>query len=275
MTAQTTTLTDSNAIISKSHVKGWRYPYVENKSKMVIALQLHFMPATAPRYRYLDALTTAFVVILLVSNLIAQKVCSIGPFAVSGAVLLFPITYIFGDIFTEVYGFAASRRAIWLGFFGTALLYLMGTIIIALPPAPGWPNQQAFSTVFGFIPRILAASLGAFWAGEFANSYTMARLKLLTNGRKLWTRTIGSTIVGQAVDTTLVIFLTFVGVIPFRILVGMIATSYALKVAYEVLATPLTYLVINRLKDAEQADAFDHHENFNPFSFASKNTLDA
>ena len=136
------------------------------------------MPSTASRYKYLDALTTAFVVILLVSNLIAQKVCVIGPFAVSGAILLFPITYIFGDIFTEVYGFAASRRAIWLGFFGTALLYLIAAIVIALPPAPGWHNQEAFATVFGFIPRILAASLIAFWAGEFANSYTMARLKL-------------------------------------------------------------------------------------------------
>ncbi len=226
------------------------------------------MPATTPRYKYLDALTTAFVVILLVSNLVAQKVCVIGPFAVSGAVLLFPVTYIFGDIFTEVYGFAASRRAIWLGFFGTALLYAISTIVIALPPAPGWPNQQAFATVFGFIPRILAASLVAFWAGEFANSYTMAQLKLLTNGRKLWTRTIGSTVVGQAVDTVLVITLTFLGVVPVRTLVSMILTGYALKVGYEVLATPLTYLVIHRLKVTEQADAFDRHKSFNPFSFS-------
>jgi queuosine precursor transporter len=235
-------------------------------------------------YKYLDALTTTFVVILLVSNLIAQKVCligpfsvgrwSIGPFAVSGAILLFPITYIFGDIFTEVYGYAASRRAIWLGFFGTALLYLMGAIVIALPAAPGWKNEQAFATVFGFIPRILAASLMAFWAGEFANSYTMAKLKLFTNGRKLWTRTIGSTIVGQAVDTVLVIILTFGGVYPVRILLNIIVTGYALKVGYEVLATPLTYLVINWLKRAEQSDAFDRHESFNPFSFAEEGNLD-
>jgi uncharacterized integral membrane protein (TIGR00697 family) len=232
------------------------------------------MLPTAPRYKYLDALTTAFVVILLVSNLVAQKVCLIGPFAVSGAVLLFPITYIFGDIFTEVYGFAASRRAIWLGFFGTVLLYLMGAITIALPSAPGWHNQQAFAVVFGFIPRILAASLMAFWAGEFANSYTMARLKLLTNGDKLWTRTIGSTVVGQAVDTVLVIILTFAGTVPVATLANMIATGYALKVGYEVLATPLTYIVINALKKAEQADAFDRHESFNPFSFAEKSNLD-
>jgi uncharacterized integral membrane protein (TIGR00697 family) len=242
------------------------------------------MPSTARSFKYLDALTTAFVVILLVSNLIAQKICligpfgvaglSIGPFAVSGAVLLFPITYIFGDVFTEVYGFAASRRAIWLGFFGTALLYLIGAIVISLPSAPGWRNQQAFATVFGFIPRILAASLIAFWAGEFANSYTMARLKLITNGSMLWTRTIGSTVVGQAVDTFLVIVLTFGGIYPVRILFNIIATGYALKVGYEVIATPITYLVINWLKRAEHSDAYDRHESFNPFSFAGKSSLD-
>ncbi len=224
---------------------------------------------TAPRYKYLDALITAFVVILLVSNLVAQKICRIGPFDVSGAILLFPITYIFGDVFTEVYGFAASRRAIWLGFFGTALLYVMGAIVIALPPAPGWEHQQAFATVFAFIPRILAASLVAFWAGEFANSYTMARLKLLTEGRMLWTRTIGSTVVGQAVDTVLVVTLTFAGTIPAHTLLNTILTGYGLKVGYEVLATPLTYLVIRRLKIAEQSDIFDWNENFNPFSFSS------
>ncbi|MEG9438530.1 queuosine precursor transporter [Edaphobacter sp. HDX4] len=225
---------------------------------------------TVGRYKYLDALTTSFVVILLVSNLVAQKVCLIGPFAVSGAILLFPITYIFGDVFTEVYGFAASRRAIWLGFFGTALLYVIGSITIALPPAPKWHNQEAFATVFGFIPRILAASLTAFWAGEFANSYTMAKLKLLTDGKMLWTRTIGSTIVGQAVDTTIVVSLTFGGVVPLHLLGNMIATGYLLKVGYEVLATPITYLVIHWLKSAEGADAFDRHESFNPFAFSQK-----
>ena len=221
---------------------------------------------TTMRFKYLDALTTAFVVVLLVSNLVAQKVCMIGPFAVSGAVLLFPITYIFGDVFTEVYGFAASRRAIWMGFFGTALLYAIGAVVIRLPAAPGWGNQAAFATVFGFIPRILAASLVAFWAGEFANSYTMARLKMLTNGEKLWTRTIGSTVVGQAVDTVLVITLTFAGVYPVRTLLNIIVTGYLLKVGYEVLATPITYLVVNGLKRSEGVDAFDRGADFNPFS---------
>lgn len=221
------------------------------------------------RFRYLDILTTTFVVILLVSNLVAQKIVRIGPFSTSGAILLFPITYIFGDIFTEVYGYAASRRAIWLGFFGTALMYGIGALVIALPADPSFRNQQAFVIVFGILPRLLAASLVAFWAGEFANSYTLARLKLLTRGRWLWTRTVGSTIVGQAVDTTLVVVLTFAGTYTPTKLFNFIATAYLLKVVYEVLATPITYLVVNSLKRAEQSDPFDAHTNFNPFRLVS------
>jgi len=228
------------------------------------------MPDSVRRFKYLDVLTTMFVVILLVSNLVAQKICVIGPFAVSGAVLLFPITYIFGDVFTEVYGFSASRRAIWLGFFGTALLYGISAAVIALPGAPEWRNQQAFQVVFGFLPRILTASLVAYWAGEFANSYTMAKMKLLTNGKMLWTRTIGSTVVGQGVDTVLVITLTFAGRYPVRMLANIIFTGYLLKVGYEVLATPLTYLVIGWLKRSEHADAFDRNQDFNPFALSAK-----
>jgi len=222
------------------------------------------------RFRYLDALTTAFVVILLVSNLVAQKIVRIGPVTTSGAMLLFPITYIFGDIFTEIYGYAASRRAIWLGFFGTALLYAISALVIALPSDPEFQNQQAFVTVFGILPRILVASLAAFWAGEFANSYTMAKLKLITKGRWLWTRTVGSTVVGQAVDTTLVIVITFAGKYSAHTLVRIIVTGYVLKVAYEALATPLTYLVVNWLKRTEHIDTFDTHTNFNPFRFAGQ-----
>jgi uncharacterized integral membrane protein (TIGR00697 family) len=227
------------------------------------------------RFRYLDALTTAFVVILLVANLVAQKVFRVGPWhlggslyfpaiSTSGAMVLFPITYIFGDVFTEVYGYAASRRAIWLGFFGTALLYAVSALVIALPPDPEFRNQQAFITVFGILPRILAASLIAFWAGEFANSYTMAKLKLITRGRWLWTRTVGSTVVGQAV------LITFAGTFTPHKMVEIIITGYLLKVAYEVAATPVTYLVVNWLKRAEHSDAFDAHTNFSPFRFADK-----
>jgi len=228
------------------------------------------MPEQARRYKYLDILTTMFVVILLVSNLVAQKICLIGPLAVSGAVLLFPITYIFGDVFTEVYGFSASRRAIWLGTFGTALLFTMGMVVLALPGAPGWKNQEAFRVVFGVLPRIQAASLIAFWAGDFANSYTLARMKLWTNGRWLWTRTVGSTVVGQAVDTALVVTLTFAGKYPPLTLVNMVLTGYGIKVAYEVLATPLTYVVVGWLKAKEHADAFDRGEDFNPFHLGGR-----
>jgi hypothetical protein len=235
------------------------------------------------RFRYLDALTTAFVVILLVSNLVAQKVVRIPlftfhghllAFSTSGAMLLFPITYIFGDIFTEIYGYAASRRAIWLGFFGTALLYAVSTIVIALPADPEFKHQEAFVTVFGILPRILIASLAAFWAGEFANSYTMAKLKLITKGRWLWTRTVGSTVVGQLVDTTLVIVITFAGTFTPGKLFQIIWQGYLLKVAYEVLATPLTYLVVNWLKRAEHVDTFDTHTNFNPFAVTDKNGVE-
>src|SRR6267143_5044637 len=211
------------------------------------------MLPTAPRYKYLDALTTAFVVILLVSNLIAQKVCLIGPFAVSGAVLLFPITYIFGDVFTEVYGYAASRRAIWLGFGASALMAVMGMVVVALPPHPDWHNQEAFAVVFGFVPRVIVASLIAYWAGEFANSFVMSKMKLLTSGRYLWTRTVGSTVVGQAVDTVIVVVLLFAGRESARTIGEIILSGYFAKVVYEVLATPVTYAIVNFLKRSEGA----------------------
>jgi hypothetical protein len=185
---------------------------------------------------------------------------------VSGAELLFPITYICGDVFTEVYGYAASRRAIWIGFFASALLAAMGAIAVALPPDPSWHNQRAFATVFGFVPRFVAASLVAYWAGEFANSLTLAKLKILTQGRWLWTRTIGSTIVGQAVDTTLVVFIAFVGQISWSAMGRLIVSAYLLKVIYETLATPLTYAVVEWLKRVENSDAFDTAVDFNPFA---------
>ena len=233
------------------------------------------------RFRYLDALTTAFVVILLVSNLLAQKIIRFGPIhlfghvtipviSTSGIIILFPVMYIFGDVFTEVYGYASSRRAIWLGFFGTALLYGISAIVIALPSDPDFHNQQAFVAVFGILPRIFIASLIAYWAGEFANSYTMAKLKLLTKGRWLWTRTVGSTVVGQLVDTVLVVVLMFAGTYSKRTMMTVICADYAMKVLYEVFATPLTYAVIGWLKKAENVDAFDLHTDFNPFRFGDR-----
>ena len=163
------------------------------------------------QYRYLDLLINIFVVVLIVSNLIAPKSVPIGPLRVSAAQMLFPITYIFGDVFTEVYGYSASRRAIWTGFMASAIMAAFGMFAVWLPPAPGFKDQAAYATIFGVVPCNVAGSLVAYWCGEFANSLTVAKMKVLTNGRFLWTRTIGSTIVGQAVDTTIVIVIIFWG----------------------------------------------------------------
>lgn len=225
------------------------------------------------RYKYLDTLTLGFVVVLLISNLVGPKICQIrlGHFAtlnVSGAQLLFPITYIFGDVCTEIYGYAASRRAIWMGFFATLLLDGMGELVVAMPSSPAWQNQHAFEVVFGLVPRFAVASLVAYCVGEFTNSYTLAKLKIRTKGRWLWTRTIGSTITGQAVDTVIVILIAFWGS-PSALIRSIIISSYLTKVAYEVLATPLTYGVVAFLKKKEGTEAFDDKANFNPFTLSA------
>jgi uncharacterized integral membrane protein (TIGR00697 family) len=226
-------------------------------------------------FRYYDLLVHVFVVVLLISNLVGQKICAIHLFTfqgreivanVSGAQLLFPITYIFGDIFTEVYGYGASRRAIWLGFFASAILLLMGLFIVWVPPAPDWHNQKAFEAVFYVVPRFIVASLIAFWLGEFTNSYTLAKMKLWTDGKWLWTRTIGSTVAGQFVDTTVVILIAFAGTTSWWTMLNLIVSGYIAKVIYEAAATPLTYLVVNRLKRAEGVDVYDRNTNFNPFA---------
>ena len=216
-------------------------------------------------FRYYDILVHIFVVVLLISNLVGSKICAIGPFRISGAQLLFPITYIFGDVFTEVYGYGASRRAIWIGFFASGLLAVMGLFTVWLPPAPGWDGQAAFARVFNFVPRLIIASLAAFWCGEFANSFTLAKMKLLTNGRYLWTRTVGSTVVGQAVDTAVVMVLAFGGSLNAALIVNLILSGYLGKVLYEVAATPLTYWIVGFLKRREGVDAFDRNTDFNPF----------
>ena len=219
------------------------------------------------RYRYLDLLTIGFVVVLLISNLVGPKICQLGPLRPSAAEFLFPLTYICGDVFTEVYGYGSSRRAIWLGFFAMALLIVMGRVAVSLPPAPEWHGQEAFASVFSVVPRFALASLVAYWAGEFTNSYTLAKLKLMTGGRWLWTRTVGSTLTGQAVDTTVLIVVAFGGTQGAGMLVRMILSAYLIKVVVEVAATPLTYLVVGWLKRVETSDAFDRRTNFNPFAW--------
>jgi uncharacterized integral membrane protein (TIGR00697 family) len=226
-------------------------------------------------YRYYDLLVHVFVVVLLISNIVAAKICDFGVlhvfgftwrFQMSGAELLFPITYIFGDVFTEVSGYAASRRAIWVGFFASALLAVMGVIIVRLPPAPDWPNQAALATVLNFEPRLVVSSLIAFWCGEFVNSFVLAKMKLLTKGRWLWTRTVGSTVAGQAVDTSIVVTLAFAGTVGWVTIGNTIFSAYWGKVIYEVVATPLTYWIVNSLKRTEGVDVYDSGTDFNPFA---------
>lgn len=234
--------------------------------KTVSIKQSHELSHEYPQqFRYYDMLVAAFVAVLLVSNIVAPKFVAWGPFRFSGAQLLFPITYIFGDIFTEVYGYAGSRRAIWNGFFASALMAVVSMIVVALPPSPDWPHQQAYALVLGFMPRLVIASLVAYWAGEFANSFVMARMKVLTNGRYLWMRTIGSTAVGQAVDTVVVMIVAFAGVMSTSDIVRAIVSGYLGKVLYEAAATPLTYAVVNWLKRVEGVDIIDRHTDFNPF----------
>lgn len=226
------------------------------------------MNSASRQFRYYDLLVSAFVAVLLVSNIVAPKFIALGPFRFSGAQLLFPLTYIFGDIFTEVYGYAGGRKAIWNGFFASAVLTGLSMLIVALPPSPDWPHQAAYETVLGFLPRLMAASLIAYWAGEFANSFVMARMKVMTNGRYLWTRTIGSTAVGQLVDTVLVMVLAFAGVMATRDIVIAIFSGYGLKVLYEAAMTPVTYAIVNGLKRAEGVDILDVNTDFNPFKIS-------
>jgi len=217
-------------------------------------------------FKYYDLLASIFVVVLLISNLVGQKICDFWGYPVSGAQLLFPITYIFGDVFTEVYGYGGSRRVIWIGFAASGLMAVLGNLIVALPADPQWRNQEAFATVFHQVPRLVAASLLAYWCGEFANSFTLAKMKLVTKGRYLWTRTVGSTVVGQAVDTAIVMIAGFAGELPMSVIFKLILGGYLFKVTYEVLATPLTYAVVNFLKRTEGVDKFDYGTRFTPFA---------
>ncbi len=224
-------------------------------------------------FRYFDLVMAAFVAILLLSNVIgAGKVAVVdlplvGIWPFGAGILFFPLSYVIGDVLTEVYGYARARRVIWAGFAATLFMAMMAWIVVALPPAPGWTNQPAYEAVFGQVPRIVFASVCAFWAGEFVNSYVMARMKLWTAGRHLWTRTIGSTVVGQGVDSLIFYPLAFWGVAGWtpHLVVVVLFTQWALKVGWEVLLTPVTYAVVNGLKRAEGVDVFDTGTDFSPF----------
>ncbi len=227
------------------------------------------------QYKYFDLIMVAFVVVLLLSNVVVVKVMRLGPFTLGpltlgpwltdGATFLFPVSYIFGDILTEVYGYARSRRAIWAGFAAVAFASALYTAVGWMPPADDWDGQEAYLRILGQVPRFAVAGLVAFWAGEFCNSFVLARLKILTRGRRLWTRTLGSTVVGQAVDTTIFVLIGFWGTLPPGAIWDLIRFGFVFKVAYETLATPVTYAIVNGLKRAEREDYFDIGTDFNPF----------
>lgn len=233
------------------------------------------MSSKPRRYRYYDLLMAAFVTVLLCSNLIAPvKVGVVTLFGVAlsfgAGNLFFPLSYIFGDVLTEVYGYARARRVIWAGFGAMVFASVMAWVIVSLPASPNEPFndvvQPAAEALFGSTWRIVVASIVAFWVGDFVNSYIMARMKLLTKGRWLWTRTIGSTIFGQGVDSLLFYPIAFAGIWSFDTLLGVVGFNFAFKVCVEVVMTPATYFVVNRLKSAENEDYYDDGTNFTPFS---------
>ena len=221
------------------------------------------------QYKYYDLILGLFVAVLLISNVASSKVLDLGPFTFDGGTILFPISYIFGDILTEVYGYKKSRRVIWTGFFAAFLMSAVFMIVGKLPPASDWPNQAAYEKILGLTPRIVIASLIAYFAGEFSNSFTLAKMKIFSRGRFLWTRTIGSTIVGEGVDTLLFVFIAFYGVFPGDLLLSILISNYIFKVGFETVFTPFTYLIVGFRKKKENCDVYDYDTDFNPFSITA------
>lgn len=218
------------------------------------------------QFRYYDFVMAAFVVVLLLSNLIgAAKLADVGGYIFGAGILFFPLGYVIGDVLTEVYGYARARRVIWAGFVGLIFMAFMSWMVVELPPAAGWEGQAAYESVFGQVWRIVFASITAFWAGEFVNSYVMARMKIWTAGRHLWTRTIGSTFVGQGVDSLIFYPLAFWGVWSNEQVIMVMVTNWGLKVAWEIVLTPVTYAVVGWLKRKEGVDIFDEGTDFTPF----------
>jgi uncharacterized integral membrane protein (TIGR00697 family) len=218
-------------------------------------------------YRYFDLIMASFVAVLLISNIASTKIVDMWRFTFDGGTVLFPLAYIFGDVLTEVYGYARARRAIWTGFFWIAVAAGVFALIDALPAAPEYELSESFSAILGQTPRIVAGSLAAFFAGAFVNSFVLARLKVWTGGRMLWTRTIGSTLVGEAVDTAIFLTIAFGGVYSRAALWDIFESNYVFKVGVEILFTPITYAVVTYLKRAEGQDVYDRATDFNPFRF--------
>ena len=220
---------------------------------------------TDKSYRYLNIISVFFVAVLLISNVASSKILDLGWFTFDGGTLIFPLSYIFGDILTEVYGYRRSRSVIWLGFFSALLMSVVFIVVGKLPPAADWPHQAAYDQILGLTPRIVIASLIAYFTGEFSNSYILAKLKIFTQGRWLWTRTIGSTVVGELIDSALFVLIAFWGVLPGALIVEVIISNYIFKTLVEIVLTPVTYGVVRFLKKRENEDHFDYGTNFNPF----------
>ncbi|HRN96533.1 MAG TPA: queuosine precursor transporter [Candidatus Levybacteria bacterium] len=220
-------------------------------------------------FKYLDVITALFVAVLLISNIADTKAIAIGVLSFGGGTLLFPITYILGDVLTEVYGFAHAKRVLWIGFAAAVIMALTFFIVGIAPAAPDWPFQESYMNILGLTPRIVAGSLVAFLVGGLVNSIVLAKLKVLTKGKHLWIRTISSTVLGQLVDTTIFMLIAFYGVWPNSLIISVIISGYLLKVATEVIFTPITYLVVNKLKKAEKSDYYDRKTTFNPLPLSS------
>ena len=238
-------------------------------------------PQEQIRFRYFDLVMAAFVTVLLLSNVIgAAKLSAIpvgfwpegwwpapdGLFIFGAGILFFPVSYVIGDVLTEVYGYARARRVIWTGFAAMVFMALMSWAVVAMPPADSWDGQSAYESVFGLVPRIVLASIIAFWAGEFVNSYVLARMKVWTQGKALWSPTIGSTVFGQAVDSAIFYPVAFLGIWETKDVLTVMVTNWALKVLWEAVLTPVTYIVVGKLKQAEGVEIFDTETDFSPFA---------
>ena len=216
-------------------------------------------------YKFLGTISVFFVSVLLISNVASAKIVDFGWFTFDGGTLLFPLSYIFGDVLTEVYGYKKAKRVIWLGFFMALLMSLVFIIVGKLPSASGWNNQNAYDLILGLTPRLVIASLVAYSFGEFSNSIILAKMKVWTKGKLLWTRTIGSTVIGEFIDSFIFIVIAFWGILPNSLLITLIISNYLFKTGVEVLFTPVTYRVIHFLKKNEDEDYYDKDTNFNPF----------
>lgn len=217
-------------------------------------------------FKYITTIAVVFVSVLLISNVASSKIVSFGPFDFDGGTLLFPLSYIFGDILTEVYGYRKSRKIIWLGFAMNILMALVFMAVVALPPAAEGSNHEAFKAVLGWTPRIVLGSIIAYTIGEFSNSYVLAKMKIWMKGRMLWARTIGSTLIGEGIDTIIFILIAFYGQMPNSLLMTIILSNYIFKVGVEVIFTPITYWIVGFLKKHEGVDVYDKNTNFNPFA---------